>query len=116
MAELTFEEQVKNILEESKNDIVEQTKAAVKEKIIYSLNWNLGNEISTYVKKYIEEYLKDDIEKAVIESKSEILESIKPIFSTVGAEVAKAMQKKVVDTMSTSYKADQVLRNLLGNQ
>jgi uncharacterized FAD-dependent dehydrogenase len=57
LAELTFEEQVKNILEESKNDIVEQTKAAVKEKIIYSLNWNLGNEISTYVKKYIEEYL-----------------------------------------------------------
>ena len=114
MAELTFEEQVRSILEESRKDIVEQTKTAVKEKIISSLNWNLGNEISTYVKKYIDECLKEDIQRAVLDSKSDILEAIKPIFATVGAEVAAALQKKVVDTMANSWKADQVLKNLLG--
>lgn len=109
---MSYEEQIKEILDESKESILAQTKEALKQKIVSSLDWSLGNEISKIVKEVIENELKDEIQKTVLDAKQDILNSIQPLFVSVGAEVAKAMKDKVVKTLNDSWKADKVIKSL----
>jgi SLT domain-containing protein len=109
---MTYENQIEEILKESKNELIIQTKNALKEKIMSSMDWQLSNQISNIVKEFIEQNLKDDIQKAVLDSKQEIINSITPIFASVGAELAKAMQTKVVKVMSDGWKADKIIKSL----
>lgn len=106
-----YEEQIKQILEESQHDIIAQTKEAFKQKIMSSLDWNLSNSISKVIKETVENELKDDIQKAVLDSKQEVLDAIQPIFASIGAELAKAMQDKVVKVMADGWKAEKIIKS-----
>jgi hypothetical protein len=109
-----YEKQIKEILDASKEDIVRQTKEALKEKIMSAIDWQITSLISEAVKVCLKESLEEEIKQAVMDSKQEVINSIAPIFASAGAELAKAMQKKIVETFSDSWKANQIFKQMFG--
>ena len=110
---MDYQEQIAKILEESKSEIEQKTKEALKERIISSLNWSLGSEISEIVKKVVAEEMAEDIKKEVLNCKQDLLDSIKPVFVQVGAKVAESMQKKVEENFSSSWKENDIIKKII---
>jgi len=110
---MDYQEQIVKILEESKNEIEQKTKEALKEKIISSLDWSLGNEIAQIVKKVVAEEMQEDIKREVLNCKQDLLNSIKPVFVQIGAKVAESMQKKVEENFSSSWKENDIIKKIL---
>ena len=109
---MNYEEEIKQILEESKEEIKEQTKQALKQKIIDTLNWSLSDEIGDIVKEVIDDELKDEIKNTVLESKQQIINEIKPVFITIGAELAKKLETKITENIQSSWKSDKIIKDL----
>lgn len=108
----SYEEQIKDIIRDSREEIQRKTQEALKQKIIDSISWSLGSIISEIVKETIETELKEEIQKEVINCKSELIKQIKPTFSNAGAKLAMSMEQKLEETFTSSYKANNIIKEL----
>ena len=93
-------------------EILEQNKSAVREKVKEALLESVGNEfkweLPLALKEIVNEFIKDEIipevKKELFENKDQIVESCTSIVRAVPAEIGKAMQEKLAETLTSSWK------------
>ena len=109
---MDYQKEIEEILKESKEEIKQRTKEAIKEKIIDNLNWKLGSVIGDIVEKVIKEDLEEEIKATINEYKQEVLDGIKPAFTTIGVEMAKTMETKAIKNLQDNWYSKDIIENL----
>lgn len=109
---MDYKEEIKKILEESREDIKVSIKEKIKEKIIDNLSWTLDDEIKKTIEDVVETELSDEIKKIVVESKQEILNGIKPALAQIGADIAMELEKKAKENLMNSWTSREIAKQL----
>lgn len=109
---INFEESIKEILDKDKDFIKEEVNKQLKQRIIDGLAWHMQDEVTEIVKEFFETDLKDEVLATLKDHKGEILDQIKQASINISAEVAKAMTKKAVENLTSSYKSNSIIKSL----
>lgn len=110
--EFNYKKEIEEILKTSKEAIKKDVEQKIKEKIVNNLSWSLDDEIKEILGEVVKTELKEEIKNAVIESKQAILEGIKPAFANIGAEIAKGLEEKAIETLKNSWKSEEIFKKL----
>jgi len=109
---MSIEAEVKQIIENSHEDIVATVKEQLKQNIIDSLTYNFRADVSQIVSDYLKDSMADDIKKMLDDEKENMLNEIQKSCITIAAEVGKAMVETASKNLSSSYNSSDIIKKI----
>ena len=106
-----MEENIKKILEESKDEIQSTVIAKLKEDIINHYYWSLRENIQTVVREFFEEEIKDNMKELLSKNKGLFIEQLQAGIVESAAGIAKKMVEVSTENL-TGYKGKDVIAKL----
>lgn len=107
-------EQVQEIFESAKPDII----AGLKAEITRQASWDVTSVASTAVKaeitKFVTEEIVPEIRTLLIESKAGIISTVVPVCETISVELTKALAEEMKKKLEQSYTRAEILKTLFG--
>ena len=101
------------ILEENKADVIEKVRQAMFEGIEKKFSWELPKVVSDAVDDFVRDEVVPEIRSRLLEDKEAIIDAATAMIRQLPAEIGKAMQEKVAENLSSSWKLEKVVHGLL---
>lgn len=106
-----MEDEIRKILENSKEDIQKTVVTKLKEDIINNYYWSLRDNINSIVKEFFEEDLKDDLKAILKDNKELFIQQLQDGIVESASGIAKKMVEVSTENL-TGYKGKDIITKL----
>lgn len=113
--ELITQEDMQKILNEAKENLQQKTMDAIRDQIVYSMKFSLESAIEKQVDLFMKNELAPSIAQALSDNKPIMVEAAVQAANGLAVEISRAMVNRVVDTMGSPYKRNNVFKALFGD-
>ena len=96
------------ILEENKEAVKQRVKDAILESVTCRFEWEVPEALNKLVADFMKKEIIPELRKELYESKDEFVDLATEIIRGVPAELGKAMQAKLAETLTDSWKLKKV--------
>ena len=110
---LITEDKIREIMEQSSEDIKESIESTVVNAVIDRINWKISDSMDELVKEFIETEIVPEIKIILAANKNQIIEGL----SSATIDISKVMFDKMVENATKNligYKGDDIMKKLLG--
>jgi uncharacterized membrane-anchored protein YjiN (DUF445 family) len=108
------QEQIDNIIENAKPDIINSLKTEAVKTITTNFNYAASNLITEAVKKWTAEEVIPEILSSLTESKDGLIQVGVKAGTEIVEEFAKAMTMQIKESMESSWKRQNLIKTLMG--
>ena len=110
---LISEEKIKEIMEQSSEDIKASVEKTIIDGVVQRINWKMSDAVDKCLSDFIETEIVPEINKTLYKNKDVIIERL----STATIDISKVMFDKMVENATknlTGYNGDDIMKKLLG--
>ncbi len=101
-----------DILEGQKESLRLTAIQALKDSVTKQIGWDLSGAVSEATKKFIAEEITPELLKLLQAEKENILKQLSNLVGEVGEELKKALVKKAVDNLTSSWRVTDIGKQL----
>ena len=107
------DEQLGKILEDAKDQVIEASIQAVRDRISWSAKETISTQIKPVVEKFVQEEIVPELAELLVGQKSVILANIAAQANEIGEAFVKALFAKIAHNLGDDYKRRHVFEALL---
>ncbi|MEQ8823792.1 MAG: hypothetical protein RIC14_05415 [Filomicrobium sp.] len=106
------EAELKEFLEESKNDIQAAVKQAAIERLLEQHRWDITDQISKAVSEFVAADIIPEVQKELASQKGVIVDTLIASFATLSDDLAKGLTKDTAKCVSDDWQRKKIIKAL----